>query len=184
MEPFLTFYTPTYKRPAGLARCLASVAGQTAVADVEHLMVADHCGVGVDGMYGRIPRYVDAVHGRYVHVLSDDAVLASPTVVGELREFVETAGHPACVVVRIEYEPFGILPNAPMNPPRLGHVGLSCLVVRRDVWADLTRAGAWGLCYEGDFEFAHAAWKAGHAWTSCPVLFVRERQGAGAAEVA
>jgi hypothetical protein len=31
MTPFISFYTPTFKRPRLMARCLASVWSQTAV---------------------------------------------------------------------------------------------------------------------------------------------------------
>jgi hypothetical protein len=47
MQPFLTLYTATYKRPQQLARCLASVAMQTLVNEIEHIVIPDHVGLGM-----------------------------------------------------------------------------------------------------------------------------------------
>jgi GT2 family glycosyltransferase len=99
MEPFITFYTPTYRRPHQLARCLESVRVQTAVEDVEQIVIPDHVGVGIGGMFARVREYVSAVHGRYVHLLADDDVLASPTVVEEVRAFAAKYRNPEVIIV-------------------------------------------------------------------------------------
>jgi hypothetical protein len=87
MQPFITFYTPTYKRPQALARCLASVASQTVVGEIEQIVIPDHVGVGIHGMYARVPQYASAVHGEYVMFLCDDDVLADATVVETVKTF-------------------------------------------------------------------------------------------------
>ena len=63
MTPFISFYTPTYRRPEGLAACLASVGRQTVVDEIEQVVIPDHLGRGIGGMYGELPKYVDALHG-------------------------------------------------------------------------------------------------------------------------
>jgi hypothetical protein len=172
MTPFLTFLTPTFQRPKGLAACMASVAEQTESSAIEHLILADYVGAGVGAMFARLPDYVDAVHGAYVHVLSDDEVLTGPTVVAELRRFAAAHDYPAAICVRGEYAQFGLLPNDSINPPVLGHIGLGCLVTRVDVWRSITRAGGWGHRYEGDYDFARAVYDFGHRWQLCDVVLM------------
>lgn len=179
MTPFLTFYTPTYKRPIGLARCLASVAMQTAVKDIEQIVISDHLGVGIDGMYARVPSYVDAVHGAYVHVLADDDVLAAPDVVDAVRDCAIAHDNPALILVNVQKGPLLIAP--PSWPPIEGAIDLGCLIVRADVWK--AHAHDWGQRYEGDFDFASALHRAGHQAVFCPVLFLRGGQSHGAPEV-
>jgi hypothetical protein len=55
--PFLTFYTPSYRRPHGLAKCLASVQMQTIVSEIEQIVIPDHVGLGVGGMFAQVSRY-------------------------------------------------------------------------------------------------------------------------------
>ena len=54
--PFLSIYTPTFRRPQYLAKNMASVGRQTAAQHVEQIIVPDHVGYGVvGGLYGRMP---------------------------------------------------------------------------------------------------------------------------------
>ena len=173
--PFLTFLTPTFRRPVALAACMASVQGQTAVADVEHVIVADYVGRGVGGMFAQLPNYVDAVHGDYVHVLADDDELAATDVVARFKAFAVGAAHPPAVCVQAYYEQHGTLPRGTIDPPQLGHIGLGCLVTRRDIWRAITLSGGYAPAYEGDFAFAKAVWDCGWRWTPCDVLLTRGR---------
>ena len=186
MTPFLSFYTPTHRRPKALAACMASVAAQTAVDDIEQVIVADHVGTGMAGMFERIADYADALHGRYIHVLSDDEILASPTVVADVRHFIRENGYPTCVAVRVQYEEFGILPPPNFDGrPRLAQIGLSCLITRGDFWRWMVAQGGYGRRYEGDYDFAQMAWEHGHPWVACPVIFTETgRSGQGKPEAA
>ena len=85
VSPFISFYTPTYRRPKQLSACLASVSAQRGIepGTIEQVVIADHVGVGIDGMYARVASYAEALHGIYVHFLSDDDVLAGPHVVAD-----------------------------------------------------------------------------------------------------
>jgi hypothetical protein len=182
MQPFLSLYTPTFRRPRGLTSCLASVAAQTAVDDIEHLVIPDYVGVGVDGMYARVPFYAHALHGQYVHLLADDDVLAGPHVVAELMQRATTGGFPSVLVVSAVKGNLKLpLDNA--GPPVCGRIDLGCLIVRRDIW--LQHVGDYGKCYEGDFWFAKALWDAGHRFVyATDITFLHGAVSRGAAEVA
>lgn len=170
MTPFITFYTPTHRRPQALGACLRSVWQQTAVGEVEQLVVPDHVGLGIGGMYRRIPDYAAAVHGRYVHLLADDDELAAPNVVEQLIRFAERESNPPVIIVRAEKDGMEFPLGMPW-PPRQGEIDLGCLVTRVDVWR--RHVGDYGNRYEGDFDFANALAAAGHLVAYCPVLFLR-----------
>jgi hypothetical protein len=172
MTPFITFYTPTYKRPDLLGRCLASVEAQTAVRDIEHIVIPDHVGLGVGGMYKRVQHYAHAVHGRYVHILADDDVLAAPTVVESVQSFAKAHGDPEMIIVKSEKPPH-VYPDKAPWPPIQGHIDLGCLIARNDVWRRHVQAYGHPGRYEGDFDFADAVWAAGHKAVFCDLLFVR-----------
>lgn len=180
MTPFLSFYTPTYKRPQGLARCLASVAGQWCAREIEQVVIPDHVGIGIEGMYAALPSYVDAIHGQYVHVLADDDELYTPDVVTTVRQFAHDAGFPAIILVAVQKGPLTIAP--PAWPPVEGQIDLGSMIVRADVWK--AHAHDWGKRYEGDYDFAAALHRAGHEAVYCPVMFLRGGQSHGAAEAA
>lgn len=181
MTPFLTLYTPTYKRPIALGHCLASVAIQSAVADIEQIVVVDHVGIGVHGMYARVPQYAGAVHGQYVAFLCDDDVLASPVVVEDVRAFIEANGQPPLVIVQTR-KAGAVWPANRSWPPEEGAIDLNCAIVRSDVWHQ--HVGAYGHRYEGDFDFLHALAQAGIPAAWCPVLFSIGAVSRGAAEAA
>lgn len=182
MTPFLTFYTPTYRRPRGLARCLESVRAQTVAGAVEQIVIPDHVGRGIGGMYGEVPRYVDAVHGRYVHVLADDDVLAGPTAVAALMNAAREHGDPPAFLVRARKGPLDLPLDGAAWPPVCGRVDLSCFVTRADVWRPLARAGAYGQRYEGDYDFAVALATAGVVPVYLPLPFVVGGVSRGAPE--
>jgi hypothetical protein len=163
-----------------LGRCLASVARQSDVQTLEQIVIVDHLGIGIDGMYTRVPDYADAVHGSYVHVLADDDELASPDVMAYVHAFAEDHGMPPVILVAVQKGPLTF--TAPSWPPELGNIDLGSLIVRADVWK--AHAADWGHRYEGDFDFASALHRAGHAAVYCPVLFLRGAQSRGAAEAA
>lgn len=163
--PFLTIYTNAYKRPAALARCMASVARQTAVEHLEQIVLPDHVGYGiVGGLYGRVPWYAEACRGDYVTMLCDDDELADERVVERLMAFARARGNPPVVIVQAEKGGLHLPSHAPDREPDPGEVDLCCLVMRRDVW--LRHVNDWGMRYEGDYDMAVALRRAGyeHAW--------------------
>lgn len=183
MKPFLTFYTPTYRRPQGLARCLASVQAQTVVERIEQIVIPDHCGVGGDegvaAMFGKIPQYANAVHGDYVHILGDDDELASPVVVEIVKEFIEANGRPELVIVDV-IKGGAHWPEPPAWPPQLARIDLGCGIVRADVWKH--HVADYGAAYEGDFIFYRALHQAGVQAAIFPFLFLTGGVSHGATE--
>lgn len=179
MTPFITFLTPTYRRPKGLAQCLASVQAQTAHDEIQHIVIVDHVGVGIDGMYASLPTYATSVQGEYVHILCDDDVLETVDVVASVRDCARKF-NPAVILVDVVKGPL-FLHHAPW-PPRLAEIDLGCMIVRRDVW--LAHVHDYGKRYEGDFDFAEAVARAGHMAMFLPMLFLRGGQSHGSAEAA
>lgn len=179
-RPFITFYTPTYKRPRQLVACLESVGRQTAVDAIEQLVIPDHVGLGIGGMYRRVPLYLDAVHGEYVHLLADDDVLASPTVVEQARAFAHAQQFPPVILVNAVKSGL-VWPCGKPWPPRLGMIDLGCFIVRADVWK--AHAGDYGERYEGDFDFINAVAAAGHPAAVIDLVFSIGAVSRGAPEV-
>jgi len=133
---------------------MASVDAQSV--PVQHVIVEDLEGIGIDGMYAAIPEHVDELAGEYVMILGDDDLLADRWVAEELEAQV-FARRPPVVMVKADH--MGrLLPDPWRGEPVCGSVGASCFVVRRDLWA--SHANDWGKRYEGDFDFIHALWEA------------------------
>ncbi|MGE3703766.1 MAG: hypothetical protein AB7I13_00740 [Vicinamibacterales bacterium] len=166
--PFLSFVTPTYRRPQLLARCMDSVRRQTE--PCEQLIVHDTVGLGIAGMYAALPRYAAALHGGYVHVLADDDELVADTVVARVRDRALAEGCPDVIVVRA-YKNGLLLPLRPEGPPAQGAIDLGCVITRRDVW--VAHVGDYGRRYEGDFDHVHAMWTAGRRFVFADLLFER-----------
>lgn len=181
MTPFMTFYTPTYKRPQQLVRCLASVAGQTTVADIEQIVIPDHVGIGVGGMFERVPQYAAAVHGRYVAFLCDDDILAGPDVVAQVKAFAEANGEPELMLVWTK-KGEATWPQGNPWPPQCGAIDLNCAIVRGDIWQRFV--SAYGNSYEGDYRHLAAMHAAGVVPVWCPVMFSIGAVSRGATEVA
>jgi hypothetical protein len=181
MPPFITLYTPTFRRPQGLARCFASVAAQTAVAEIEQIVIPDHLGVGVDGMFARVPQYAEAVHGEYVTFLCDDDVLVHPDVVALVRDFARAHDNPPLILVGTHKGPH-IWPQGNPWPPQLGSIDLNCGIVRADVWKQHVHVYAASARYESDWDFLNALYLAGVPAVWCDVVFSRGGVSRGAAE--
>lgn len=177
--PFLTIYTPTYRRPKGLATCMASVQAQTVANDIEHLVIPDLVGRGVGGMYQQVSLYKDAVHGMYVVFLCDDDVLAEPDVVEKVRGLVAAHNYPGLLLVHTQkngtYYPRGL-----PWPPKLGMIDLNCAIVRADVWK--RHVNHYGSEYEGDYHFLQALYKSSVSTAFYDLLFSIGGVSRGAAE--
>jgi hypothetical protein len=157
--PFLTLYTNTHLRPAGLVKNLASVGRQTAVERIEQLVIPDHVGYGLAGaLFGRVPWYADACRGRYVAFLSDDDELAGERVVEGLERFVESQPEPPAIVLVRVLKGGQEFPKT-LGLPVEGHIDLGSYVLRRDVWVRYSRS--YGLRYQGDFDHALTMWMDG-----------------------
>lgn len=152
---FLTIYTPTFRRPAKLARCKASVAMQTD-GSYQHIIVEDTIGVGVAGMFRDIPAHYGHIAGDYVYFLSDDDVLTDEHVVAELRTFALAADYPDVIMAKATIGPHTFpIPQCWEAEPVQGGVTLANWVVRKEVWCSVP----YGVRYEGDFDFIAECWR-------------------------
>lgn len=184
MTPFITFLTPAFRRPQALASCLASVGSQSAVEAIEQIVLPDHVGLGiVEGLYGRLPRYADAVHGQYVHILADDDVLAGPHVVALVRQFAIQRGCPDVILVNAIKDLCGPvwLPANWDGVPVCGQIDMGCLIVRADVWRAHVQDYQTGR-YEADFDHAAAMHRAGREFARLDLDFLRGAVMRGAPE--
>jgi len=146
------------------------VSEQTLVREIEHLVIPDHVGLGIGGMYQHVPNYVHAAHGEYVHLLADDDVLASPHVVEAVKLAAQANNYPAMLVVKV-IKGGGLLPlDGQPWPPVCGRIDLGCLITRTDVWK--SHAHKYGNRYEGDFDFASAVAQSGHEAVMVDLLFL------------
>jgi glycosyltransferase involved in cell wall biosynthesis len=187
-QPFLSIYTPTYKRPKGLAACMASIQAQTVADQIQHLIVPDYAGVGlVEALYQWPPRYAASLIGDYVTFMADDDVLETPNVVEQLAQLAALHDQPDVLIVQSRKYgggmDLGSLPYEQYGPPVLGRIDLGSVVTRRDVWLqhvqDYARNGG---CYESDYEHVRAMWDAGCRFVYTGLPFVRGGIGRGAAE--
>jgi hypothetical protein len=159
---FLSIYTPTYKRPFLLALCKASVQAQSV--PVEHVIVSDEVGLGVDGMYADLPNHAHKPTGDYVMVLSDDNILNDGQFACDLERMVYELDEKPDVVVWKGVTGSTVQPASWGGEPVETMIDLSCFAVRRELWQEY--ADRWGHRYEGDFDFIHALYTDGHlfAW--------------------
>jgi len=181
MWPFLTLYTPTFKRPRQLAACMASVQAQTLAHRIQHVIDPDYEGLGVGGMFARLASRPPKVYGDYVMFLGDDDVLTEPDAVERLQAIAFEAKQPDVVIVSTEKGHHGRLPTA-FGEPVCGAIDLNCVVTRRDVWEAHVKDYGSGI-YESDFSHVRAMWDAGRRFHDATSLLVsRGAVSAGAAE--
>ena len=170
---FLTIYTPTYKRPKALAVCVESVLTQHKGWHVQHLIVPDEVGLGIDGMYADIINHVDEVKGDYVLVLSDDDMLCNDKFVSNLLDFTKDNEKPEVIIIKAIKEG-RILPSIWNAKPQCGYIDLSCFIVRSDIWK--VNADKWGKRYEGDFDFINSLWEQGYQFNWMDVVAVKAQR--------
>jgi len=159
---FMTFYTPTYKRPTYLAICQRSVQAQTC-RDYQHMVIVDDSGIGVDGMFHDIRRHTKAIRGKYVFILSDDDRLLGRTGLKRVKEFAEVNNYPPVIIVR-NHKWGKTFPLIWEQAPEFTKIDTGNFIIRNDVFQE--NADRFGECYEGDWIFIEHLWNAGYpfAW--------------------
>lgn len=176
--PFVTLLTTAFRRPQALARNLASVCRQTAVDDLEQIVLPDHVGYGWEAMYGRVVWYRDWPRGRYVNWLNDDDALAGPKVVETAR--AQAADYPILIARVRKGEQ--IYPQCdPLGSPVMGAVDLGSYIVRLDVWQ--RHVTDYGHRYEGDYDHAVALHRAGYPVRVLPFVWAEGPASGGRPEV-
>jgi len=170
--PFLTFYTPTYRRPKLLADCVASVQRQSD-SDWQHLIIPDEVGIGIGGMFAAVKLNVGQIHGKYVYFLQDDDIIVDQDFVAGLKEFTKDNNYPPVVIVRNIKGPLN-LPDIWQARPERGHIDLGSYVTRMDIFA--MHADKFLPTYDGDFEFIRALWDLGYEFAWWDRLVARAQQ--------
>lgn len=136
----------------------ASLAAQTDQ-DFVHTLIVDDVGMGIAWATEQMAHYAPHLAGNYIFVLDDDDMLTLPTFVAGLKQ-IAILNAPDCIFVRMDHGGGRILPSARWGKsPRVGEIGCSAFVVRREVWQ--AHAGAWlpGE-YVSDYKFIHSIWQA------------------------
>ncbi len=156
--PFLEILTRTFNaRPRLFAAHCASLAAQTDQ-DFVHTLLVDDAGRGIAWATENMAAYAPRLVGDYVFVLDDDDVLTLPTFVAGLKQ-IAILNAPDVIMVRMDHGAGRILPSARWGKsPRVGEIGCSAFVVRRDVWQAHAHAWLPGE-YISDFKFISAVWQ-------------------------
>lgn len=159
---FMTFYTPTYKRPTYLTLCRRSVQAQTC-RDFQHMVIVDDSGIGVDGMFHDIRRHAKAIRGDYVFILADDDRLLQAEGLERVKAFAMANNRPPVIIVR-NYKWEKTFPLIWEQAPEYTKIDTGNFIIRSDVFRE--NAEQFGECYEGDWVFIEHLWKSGYpfAW--------------------
>lgn len=173
-SPFLTIYTPTYKRPRMLKQAIESVDRQTMRRQIKHVIDEDNSQEGIAGMYRRYRAAIPSFRGEYAFFLQDDDVLEAPDSVEQVYQFAKEHNNPPVIIVRNTKGFHGLLPKNWRQPPRLGEIDFANWIVRQDVHKQM--AMHYGECYEGDYAFIKAVWDAGYEFEWFDYLFSHATQ--------
>ena len=170
---FMTFYTPTYKRPTYLSICRSSVQAQTC-RDYQHMVIVDDSGIGVDGMFNDIRRHANAVRGEYVFILADDDRLLDPSGLEQVKAFAMANDYPPVIIVR-NHKWGKTFPLIWGEAPEYTKIDTGNFIIRADVF--LENVDQFGECYEGDFVFIDHLWKAGYSFAWFDYVFSEMQVG-------
>jgi len=124
-------------REEQFAVCAASLRVQTDQ-DFQHLVLEDSKGHGIEWANRQLIVHKDKVYGDYVFILDDDDQLISENFVAEIRDIV-IANDPDLIVMQMDHKG-RILPKQGMRCPGFGEIGISAVVVQRDVWMQAIEA--------------------------------------------
>lgn len=155
--------------------CRASVAGQHRSDEIQHLVVVDEIGKGVNGMYRDLPQVNDQIEGRWVYVLSDDDVLVYPRVVDLIEQVERDAPEAQCIMVKM-FCNGRVLPWEAcwQAPPQMGGVTLSNWIAKKDIHI----AHPFGQRYEGDYDALASIYAAGIPIAWADLVLAASQRGA------
>lgn len=114
------------------AACCESLTTQTSD-DWTHTVLHDDEGRGVPWANRNLADYADKLVGQYVWILDDDDVCTYDYLVEQLRDFTRRD----VIMLRGDYGPrHPVLPEFELwgKPPLCAHIGMSCFIVRREVF--------------------------------------------------
>ncbi len=156
--PFLTIVTRTYRRPERLAACIDSVRSQSDQ-DIEHVVLLDDVGLGIQGSMTRMAEMHALYHGQYIYCLDDDNILQDREFVADLKRIV--AEHsPDVIMVRADHPQFAMLPLRWQERPVRDGIDLANYVIRADLWRKYAHLLG-SEEYAGDYAMIAAIYDAG-----------------------
>lgn len=171
--PFFTLVTRTFPgRLDYLERCRRSVAAQT-FRSLEHLVLRDPIGAGV--AKAQLMMHTARPKGEYVIVLDDDDYLQDATTLEKLHTAIRALpALPCFAVVRAQHDELGPMPKSWGEPPLLGTITVSNVVVENVQWYAHRRA--FGQHYAGDYDFIASLFAAHEpAWIDLEVVHIEAR---------
>ncbi len=96
------------------------------------------------------------IQGEYVLVLDDDDQIVEDTFIGELKEATRSGAD--LIMLKMQIVLGFVVPEDDYFylPPVVGHIGMSCFVVKRDLWIENVKH--FDPVYQGDFTFINAVY--------------------------
>jgi len=151
LEVLTRHYT---KRPTLLMRNVLSLRSQIDCDWIQTILV-DEIGRGVEWANQNLAHYAPKLIGDYIWILDDDDLCIDNLLVAEVRDIVNTS-NPDVIMIKCDCDGFGILPDEDhwMQKPEQTHIGMSCFIVKRELWQ--TCAYAWPYSLGGDYAFIDA----------------------------
>lgn len=173
-QPWLSFVTRCYKRPAMLLHLLETIAEQTC-GEYENVLLVDAVGHDVTWANAQFEVNKYRVHGRYVYLIDDDDEVIEPELVACVKRIGQTY-NPDIIQFRFEHPGGHVMPPDELweKPPQGGRIGGSSYVVRLDVWRRHIKyfSQEWsGESYAGDWGFIRELWKHNYSvyWCDCVI---------------
>jgi glycosyltransferase involved in cell wall biosynthesis len=152
---FLQVLTRCYRRPNLLMANIRSLEAQTDP-DWRQTLLVDGEGRGVGAAQAALSNHAPQVRGEWIHIVDDDDRYIRPTLIAELKEIVREH-EPDVIITRMDHGRRGVLPDAAhwQREPAHGHIGVSAVVVRRELFTRHAPAFA-SAHYASDFDFIRA----------------------------
>lgn len=165
-SPFLTIITRKHgdKRPKGFSKNQESVNSLSSI-DYEQIFITDPVGVGMFIANSGFQLAVPFIDGEYVFLLDDDDFITKQSMISHLRLIAFENNNPDVIFFRMtikngmnnDYYPTEHCWKA--KKPMIAHIGGSCFVVKRSIYAQYIKNFAHARC--GDFHFINSIMESG-----------------------
>jgi hypothetical protein len=124
--------------------------------DYEQVLLVDEIGRGIEWAHTNMTTACPQINGDYILVLDDDDQIVVNTCIAELKQAAQTGAD--VIMLKMEIVPGFVVPEDDYfrAAPVVGHIGMSCFVVKRDLW--ITNVSHFKPVYHGDFTFISAVY--------------------------
>jgi hypothetical protein len=156
---FLEVLTRVYRRPNLLMNNIRSLEAQSD-RDWTQTLLVDGEGRGIGAAQAALSNHAPHVRGAYLWILDDDDLCTRPTFVAECKA-IAAEYEPDFIVTRMDHGRRGVLPDDAhwQRAPAHGFIGVSAVIVRRDLWQRHAPAFA-SAHYASDFDFIRRLFEA------------------------